>query len=273
MKKIILSACFASAITFPAFAGTNDFTNGGFEDGTLSGWTLNSGVWNSAGAETLNNAYQGDSAVITDASAKDANTNGNLSEVLQGNDSLRLNNAANGSHFSQLTQSVSNYTGTDLYFGFAAVLENPANPHTEAQTPKFDFTLRNVTTGATLYTVQFDSRNASSQGITWIAGKETSNGPSTWMYSNWNVVHVDTRAMVGNTLELIVSAYDCALGGHGGYAYVDSFQPTAPSPNAGVIVNNIDAINLEQVPEPSSFVLAGLGMASLALLRRKAGKK
>jgi hypothetical protein len=273
MKKIILSACFVSAITFPAFAGTNDFTNGGFENGTLSGWTLNSGVWNSSGAETLNNSYQGDSAVITDASAKDANTNGNLFEVLQGSNSLRLNNAANGYHFSRLTQTVTDYTGADLYFGFAAVLENPANPHTEAQTPKFDFTLMNVTTGETLYRVQFDSRNASSQGITWNAGKTTSNGPSTWMYSNWNVVHVDTSKLTGNTLGLIVTAYDCGLGGHGGYAYVDSFQPTAPTPNEGVIVNNIDAINLTQVPEPSSFVLAGLGIASLALLRRNSGRK
>lgn len=273
MKKIILSACFASAIALPAFAGTNDFTNGGFEDGNLNGWNLHSGYWDSTGAQTVNDAYQSDSTIISNSSAKDANTNGNLSEVLQGSNSFRLNDANNGAHFSTLTQSVSNYSGPDLYFGFAAVLENPANPHTEAQTPKFNFTLTDTTTGLTLYTVQFDSRNASSQGITWHSGLETSNGPSTWMYSDWNVVHVDTSALEGDTLVLTVMAYDCALGGHGGYAYVDSFQPTAPTPNAGVTVNTIQADTLEQVPEPSSFVLTGLGLASLAFLRRKAGKK
>ena len=92
------------------------------------------------------------------------------------------------------------------------------------------------------------------------------------MYSNWNVVHVDTSAVTGDTLVLTVMAYDCALGGHGGYAYVDSFQPTAPVPNPGITVNNIEAATLDSVPEPGSFVLVGLGMASMALVIRKKRK-
>ena len=222
----------------------------------MNGWTLNSGVWNSSGVETINNSYQGDSAVITDANATDSNTLGNLKMVLAGANSLRLNNSANGGHFSTLTQSVTNYEGSDLYFGFAAVLENPVNPHTEAQTPKFSFTLVDNTKNLTLYSVSFDSRNASANGITWKSGLATANGPSTWMYSDWNIIHIDTSAVQGDQLTLTVKAYDCALGGHGGYAYVDAFQPTPITPNAGVTVNPIEASSLgDSVPEASTWVM------------------
>ena len=269
MKKSLLTLCISTAVALPAFAGTGDFTDGGFESVDLVGWTHNSGVWSANGTETLNNAHQADSALITDKTATDANTNGNLREVLSGNQSYRLNNAANGAHFSTLSQTVTDYAENNLYFGFAAVLENPFNPHTEAQTPKFSFTIQDVTTGITLYNVAFDSRNATSQGITWHTGLSTSNGPSTWMYSDWNVIHVDTSALLNHTFTLTVMAYDCALGGHGGYAYIDSFQPTEPVANAGVTVNKIEANTLEQIPEPSSVGLGLLGGALLLGYRRR----
>lgn len=278
MKKSLLSICATAAMAVPAFAGSVNFDNSGFETGNTSGWTLHSGDWEADGSETLNNSHQGDSAVITNALATDAKTNGQLREVLAGSDSMRLNNAANGAHFSTLTQSVSNYGGADLYFGFAAILENPTNPHTEEQTPKFSFNLVDNTTNTSLYSISFDSRNATSNGITWHAGLDVPSNTSTWMFSDWNVVHIDTSTLIGDTLTLTVMAYDCALGGHGGYAYVDAFQPDPIIPNSGITVNQIEASSIAPapgvvaVPETSTWVMGFLALGVAGFLVRRGAK-
>jgi len=278
MKKAILSMCAFAGMAFPAFAGSVNFDNPGFETGTIAGWDLHSGVWNTNG-QTLNDQHQGDSAVITGAGQTDSNTLGGLQTVLSGNDSFRLNNAANGAHFSTLTQTVANYGNSNMYFGFAAVLENPlSNPHTAAECPKFSFNLVDVTTNTSLYSISFDSRNAVSQGVTWHAGLDTNHdGTATWMFSDWNIVHIDTSTLVGDTLSLTVMAYDCALGGHGGYAYIDAFQPDPIIANPGITVNHLDVTpsgvvnTTAAVPETSTWVMGFLALgAVLVMVRRNA---
>lgn len=279
MKNLFLSAFIATTTALPAFALQVEFTNPGFENGNYTGWTLHSGDWDT-NSQTINDSHQGDSAVISNPSATDSKTLGNLRQVLSGNDSFRLNNAANGAHFSTLTQTVSNYAGQDLYFGFAAVLENPSNPHTEDETPKFSFTLTDNTSGLTLYSASFNSRNAVSQGITWNTGLDVPGNTSTWMYSDWNIVHLDTTGSVGNSLTLTVRAYDCALGGHGGYAYIDAFLPVPPTPNAGVVVNylNVDSSGnatqtpppVAAVPETSTWVMGFLALGAVVFMFRRA---
>ena len=262
VSKIILAVGVISALTASVFA--DSFINGGFEAGNNSGWTLTSGTWSTLNPGTTNNAYQSDSSIISSVTGsttnKDSNTSGNLVEVLQGDYSYRLGNAANGAHFATLTQTVSNYTDTNMFFGFAAVLEDPGHPISEE--PKFTFTITDVTKGQVLYNVQFCADNAAAQGVTMY------HGPSDWMYTDWNVIQVDTSALQGDTFTVSAAAYDCALGGHGGYAYIDSFQPTLPTPNPGVSFTLLQANNLQQIssptPEPTSIVMWSLG--GLALL-------
>ena len=274
MKKSLLTMCAVTAMAVPAFAGSVSFDNPGFETGNATGWTLHSGDWNASG-QTLNDHNQGDSSIITGAGSTDSNTLGGLQKVLSGNDSYRLNNAPNGGNFSTLTQSVSNYGSSDIYFGFAAVLENPvSNPHTEAQTPKFSFNLVDNTTNSSLYSISFDSRNAVSQGVTWHAGLNTNHdGTATWMFSDWNIVHIDSSTLIGHTLTLTVLAYDCALGGHGGYAYIDAFQPDPIIPNAGITVNHIEAASLvpgvAAVPETSTWVMGFLALGTVVFMVRR----
>ena len=258
-SKIIFAVGVISAMTASVFA--DSFVNGGFESGTTNGWTLQSGTWSSSNPGTINNSWQGDSAIIDSVTGgitnKDANTKGNLAEVLQGNNSFRLNNAANGAHYSVVSQTVSNYTDANLYFGFAAVLEDPGHP--QVQEPKFSFSIFDVTKGQVLYNVAFNSDDMAAQGVAYHAGT------SDWLYTDWNVIHVNTSALRGDTFTITASAYDCALGGHGGYAYIDSFQPTLPDPNPGVSFTLLQADNLIQaVPEPTSIVMWSLG--GLALL-------
>lgn len=275
MNKSFLTICAITSLAVPAFAGSVNFDNPGFETGDSSGWTLQSGNWNT-NSQTLNNTHQGESVVITGAGATDSNTLGGLQTVLSGNDSFRLNNASNGAHFSSLTQSVTNYGSSNMYFGFAAVLENPiSNQHTEAETPKFSFNLVDVTTNTSLYAISFNSRNAVSQGVTWHAGLNTNHdGSATWMFSDWNIVHIDTSALIGHELTLTVLAYDCALGGHGGYAYIDAFQPEPIIPNAGITVNNLDVtpggvINTAAVPETSTWVMGFLALGAVVFMVRR----
>lgn len=280
MKPTILTMCAVTAMAVPAFAGSVSFDNPGFESGSghnPTGWVLHSGDWESNGSQEVNNDHQNDSTVITNSSATDSNTLGQLREVLSGNDSFRLNNAANGAHFSTLTQSVTSYQGADLYFGFAAVLENPlSNPHTEAQTPKFSFSLMDNTTSTSLYEISFDSRNAVAQGITWHAGLDTNHdGSATWMFSDWNIVHIDTSLVLNHNLTLTVMAYDCALGGHGGYAYVDAFQASPITPNAGITnVNHLEASSLgagdtAAVPETSTWVMGFMAVGAVFFMVRR----
>jgi len=269
--KFTLLAAACIGLSGYAYA---DFVNGGFEEGTMNGWTLQSGKWNTGG-QTITNNLQYLSTVITDPAATDYYTNNNLKEVLQGNDSFRLNDHTNDYHFSVLSQTVTGYSSPNMYLGFAAVLENPLSGHTEAECPKFNFDLLDVTTGQTLYNIQFDSRNASSQGVTWNAGYHDAGNNSTWMYSDWNIIHVDTSALEGDTFKITVSAYDCALGGHGGYAYVDSFQPDAPVPNPGVPTHLIQANTLTPVPEPGQIaasLLIALGAGGFMIRKARRNK-
>jgi hypothetical protein len=70
VSKLFIVFVVLGLIAVPVFAG---FINGGFESGDLSGWTLNSGTWSPSGVVTINNSYQGDTAVISNPSATDAN--------------------------------------------------------------------------------------------------------------------------------------------------------------------------------------------------------
>ena len=267
MKKTLLTTCFLTVLALPAFA---DFTNGGFESDSLNtltgptGWTLHSGNWNTSGVY-FTDANQGLSTVITGTAVTDPYTNGNLLEVLSGTNSYRLNDSSPNYHFSTLSQTVTAYTGNDLYLAFAAVMEDPN--HAEGQNPHFAFSIFDQTTSTSIYNVAFDSLGTGAPGIVWHLGT------SDWKYTDWSVVHVDTSSLVGHDLSVQVEAYDCALGGHGGYAYVDAFSPYAPVPNdPATPINQLEGATLEQVPEPSSFLLMGVGAAALAFLRRRISK-
>ena len=271
MKKTLLTTCILTVLALPAFAtppGT--FINGGFETDSTNtstgptGWTLHSGQWgyNNTGVTDL---YQGLSTVITDPAATDPYSNGALRKVLSGSNSYQLNDYTNDYHFSTLSQTVTAYSGSNLYLAFSAVMQNPGHP--VGENPHFAFSIFDQTTSTSLYSVAFDSLGAGAPGINWNLGS------GDWKYTDWSVIHVDTTGLIGHDLTVQVEAYDCAQGGHGGYAYVDAFSPDAPVPNAGVgPINYLEANTLDQIPEPSSFVLVGVGAAALAFLRRRASK-
>ena len=277
LSKFILAIGVAVLTATAALA--DSFINGGLETGAFSGWTKGGGTWsagNPSGEPVVldPSGDPGKSTIIHDAnglagaSVFDANTGDALAEVLSGNYSAQINNADKNSHYSTLTQTVNDYTDNNLYFGFAAVLLEPSNPHQETAAPHFAFSIYDNTINSNLYDIAFNVYNAADSGIAWHNGltvNSAQDGAGTWKYSDWNVIHVDTSAMTGlngDSFTVSVSAFDCGWGGHGGYAYVDDFQPTRPTANPGVTMNIIDANsigNIMAVPEPASVALWLLG--------------
>jgi PEP-CTERM motif len=227
MKKIALGLAIAAGLVSQAHSAA--FVNGGFEDGNFNSWTLGG----SGG---------GRNAVVT--SGLDANTNNQLNRVYAGTYSARVEDAANGANFSTITQRVNNYTGSNIFFAWSTVLEDPG--HAAADQPNFSIILRDETTSTEVYNVTFDVSNPGAVVL--------KNGAGIWKYTDWQVQNLAVTS--GHDYSLTVMAADCALGGHGGYAYVDGFgNVTPPTGN---------------VPLPASVALLGIGALGLFGLRRKA---
>ncbi len=238
------------AIALPSFAGS--FANGGFEDGTLNGWTQGGGYWN--GEWPINpseylpggSKYNPNYMVNTVASPGPDPIVGNLlNRVYSGNYSAQINNTVRNNSISVLSQTVQNYTDPFIYFAWAAVLESS---HGLTDSDNFILTLTDDTLSKTLYSVAFNSADAQYSNLFHQYGN--------WFYTEWQVQQLDVSKNLGDTFTLTLLASDCPYGGHAGYVYLDGFG-SAPPP---------------RVPEPASLILLGSSGAAFVLrrfLRRK----
>ncbi len=242
MKKILLTLIVAAMLSAaPAFAG---FLNGGFEDGNFDNWTKNGGTYNWGGSYT----YLGDpgkSAIVTQG--KDSYSGNKLDMVYGGTYSARVNNYDWDYHFSTISQTVTNWQDNSIYFAWASVIEDPGHSYAG----HFSLVLRDITDGVDLYSKKFDYYSADGEVVGgW------KSGISGWGYCDWQIVNLDTTAVVGHDLSLTLLASDCGAGGHGGYAYLDGFGAKPP-------------VQGGDVPEPATMALFGLGLIGLAGVSRK----
>lgn len=256
--RLTVAACLLAC----AGASPAVFTNGGFEQNSLAGWTV-AGGFNPGLAGTP--PFTGASVQITPGAPGPASVVGagadprapGITLPRVGQYTAKINDEATGARLTTLSQT-DTITSADidpadglphLRFSFAPVLDDPS--HLPEEQPYFYVVVRNVADNSVLFE-QF--AYSGQPGVTFLQG--TGN----WKYLPFqNVDAVLPLSAVGQQISLTVIGADCSLSGHAGYVYVDGFG-SAPVGGGGTPP--------PVVPVPS---LDRWGMLLMALLLAASG--
>lgn len=245
----VASSCSRKAPAPAAAAATASaalFVNGGFEDGTLTGWTKDLYRNNGLAAvpptsfADLNLQQPG----VADHTGVRSGTIGSIVPAgLSTGTTLRVpkysthvavvneqgaSNSANGLR-QTMTTSNADVDPSDnkvhIRFAIAPVLQNPG--HADTQQPYFWVQLMNVTKGTQLFhTFNF----ANQTGVPWKTDPAPPGGQPV-QYTDWQAFDIapgPAQLAVGDQVEMLVVASGCAAGGHWGHVYVESFGPKLP---------------------------------------------
>lgn len=257
ISKYVTAAMLVLA-TGAANAGV--FTNGGFEDGNTSGWTTGGGYRGNLVNSELspasflpggaNNNTSNDRSSIISAGTVDPVIGAALGgTVYSGKYSYRSEDTTFGGYASVISQKVTNYTDSNIFFAWKAVLENGG--HVEEESAAVVITLTDNTTGQLLISRTYNAGD----GGGGIDSRFTANG-DLFYTAQWQIEQLAIDdALRGHDFTLSLLTADCNPTGHTGYAYIDGFGAVVPPP--------VD------VPEPASIALMLAGMAGVGVARRR----
>lgn len=187
------------------------FLNMGFETGDYTGWVSERHSW--GGSSAAPEFTPSDKSAIINTPGFDPIAT-DLQVPLFGSKAARINNEDNNEHISTLTQAAVVPSGKNpvLRFYWSAVLEDPQ--HRPEDQPYIEIVVVNKTKGIDLYRKRFFSNDPSYSGWLSYQGGD-------WKSIPWQLVELSVAQYAGDTIELKIEAADCALGGHGGYGYLD----------------------------------------------------
>lgn len=260
--KMKYVASVMALLGLSGLAQADTFANGGFESGTTSGWTTGGGYRGGSPNASITPADflpggalhedNGERGAIIDKNYVDANLGSLLgATVLDGNYSYRAENTFSGGYGTVISQQVKNYTDSDIYFGWKAVLENGG--HVEDESAVMMLTLTDNTTGQLVLSRTYNAGD----GGGGVDSRFRSEGD--YFYTpGWQLERLTIdQSLSGHDFTLSLLAADCEPTGHTGYAYIDGFGSYVPP-----------------VPEPETYamMLAGLGMMGWVARRKQAAK-
>jgi hypothetical protein len=247
-KNRIWALCLAIS-SFLAVA-IADFTNGGFEAGNLTGWTVtsylnNSGVSvatpaESTGRSDLNLTLGGSNyTTVVSGSGPETQTDPALGSgasfryPLFGTNAARVNyttsNSTNANGLAQqMTITTADIDPADgkphVRLAVAPVIESA--PHDPQDQPYYFVGVRNITDGTTLFTTY---KYSNQPGVPW----KTSGSHQ---YTDWQLIDVAPgpgQLDVGDVVEVEVIASRCNPTGHDGWVYVDGVGAFIPGLTVG----------------------------------------
>lgn len=204
-------------------------TNVDFEQGTLTGWTASTGynpLWNATGCCPT----AGGAQLITSGAGVDPC--GGFPVVCPGGTfSVKLGDSNVGGVADRLEQTFQvTAANTNFSYAYAVVLQDPG--HAVADQPSFQIEMVDGNGNqipCTFYQV------SAGQGI---PGFQNSTNCSGVIYKPWTTVSVDLSNYVGQNITIRFTTYDCALGGHYGYAYIDGSCSSFKISQQGVLCSN-----------------------------------
>lgn len=183
-----------------------------FENGSMNGWTASSGFhpgFNPLGCCPNPGGQQ----LVTSGAGTDP-AGGFPVVAPGGNFSLRLGNNITGGEADRIAQTfLVSAANANFTYRYAVVFQDPG--HTASQQPAFKVEMLDSTgtqVPCTFYNVAAGGN---------IPGFFTSQTQPGVVYKPWTNVLVDLTSYIGQNITIRFSTYDCALGGHYGYAYID----------------------------------------------------
>jgi len=229
-------------------------TNIDFEQGTLAGWTATNGyhpLYNATGCCPTAGGAQ---AIVTGAGTDAC---GGFPVVAPGGTfSVKLGNNGIGGIADRLEQTFQvSSANTNFSYAYAVVLQDPG--HATADQPSFQIEMLDGNGNqipCTFYQV------SAGQGIPGFIN--STNCPGV-IYKPWTTVSVDLSTYVGQNVTIRFTTYDCALGGHYGYAYIDGSCNTFKIHQNGVLCNNSPAI-LCAPPGYATYTWNGPGITNVS---------